>query len=74
MAHRVTAEIGGNVAEVLVAVGDQVSATDPVALLESMKMEIPILADAAGIVGEIMVAPGDVVQEGDVIAVIEAHL
>ena len=74
MAHRVIAEIVGNVGEVLVSVGDAVTATDPVAVLESMKMEIPILADAAGVVSEIMVAPGEVVQEGDVIAVIEAHM
>ena len=71
MTHRVFAEIVGNVAEVLVAVGDHVIATDPVVLLESMKMEIPILAEIEGTVGELLVAPGDVVQEGDGIVVIE---
>jgi Pyruvate carboxylase len=43
--HTVVAEIVGNVGEVLVAVGDQVGAEDPVVLLESMKMEIPVLAE-----------------------------
>jgi acetyl-CoA carboxylase biotin carboxyl carrier protein len=70
MSHRVTAEIVGNVGEVLVKVGDEVTATDSVVMLESMKMEIPILAEVAGVVDAIMVAAGDVVQEGDVIAVI----
>jgi acetyl-CoA carboxylase biotin carboxyl carrier protein len=68
--HRVSAEIVGNVAEVLVAVGAHVSAADPIALLESMKMEIPILAEVDGVVTEVLVSPGDVVQEGDGIAVI----
>jgi acetyl-CoA carboxylase biotin carboxyl carrier protein len=69
-AHRVSAEIVGNVAEVLVAVGDAVIPTDPVVLLESMKMEIPVLAEVAGVVAELLVVSGDVVQEGDGIAVI----
>lgn len=69
-AHRVSAEIVGNVAEVLVAVGDPVVPTDPVVLLESMKMEIPVLAEVDGVVAELLVVPGDVVQEGDGIAVI----
>ena len=69
-AHRVSAEIVGNGAEVLVAVGDPVIPTDPVVLLESMKMEIPVLAEVDGVVAELLVVPGDVVQEGDGIAVI----
>ena len=48
----------------LVAVGDHVAPTDPVVLLESMKMEIPYLAEVDGVVTELLVAPGDVVQEG----------
>jgi acetyl-CoA carboxylase biotin carboxyl carrier protein len=71
-AHRVSAEIVGNVAEVLVGVGDTVIPTDPVVLLESMKMEIPVLAEVEGVVAELLVVPGDVVQEGDGIAVITA--
>jgi acetyl-CoA carboxylase biotin carboxyl carrier protein len=71
MTHMVSAEIVGNVAEVLVAVGDHVAPTDPVVLLESMKMEIPVLAEVEGVVAEVLVSPGDVVQEGDAIVVIE---
>ena len=43
------------------------AAGDTVVLLESMKMEIPVLVDAPGTVRAIKVAPGDVVQEGDVL-------
>jgi acetyl-CoA carboxylase biotin carboxyl carrier protein len=69
--HTVVAEIVGNVGEVLVTVGDQVGAEDPVVLLESMKMEIPVLAEVAGTVVALAVAVGDLVQEGDAIAEIE---
>ena len=44
---------------------------DTLVILESMKMEIPVLAEPAGTVAALHVAEGDVVQEGDVIAVIE---
>jgi acetyl-CoA carboxylase biotin carboxyl carrier protein len=52
-----------------VAEGDQVEDGDTIAILESMKMEIPVIAEAAGTVS-LKVAEGDVVQEGDLIAVI----
>ena len=71
MPHSVVAEIVGNVGEVLVAEGDRVSATDPVVLLESMKMEIPVLAEVDGVVSAVTVSTGDLVQEGDTIAEIE---
>ena len=71
MPHTVVAEIVGNVGEVLVAVGEHVGAEDPVVLLESMKMEIPVLAEVAGTVVALAVTAGDLVQEGDTIAEIE---
>jgi acetyl-CoA carboxylase biotin carboxyl carrier protein len=40
-------------------------------ILESMKMEIPVLAEVSGVVREVAVAVGDVITEGDVIAVID---
>jgi acetyl-CoA carboxylase biotin carboxyl carrier protein len=43
-----------------------------VCLLESMKMEIPVLSEEGGIVSAITVAPGDVVQEGDVLVELTA--
>ena len=64
---QVLAEMVANVIVVEVDVDDQVDAGDPVCLLESMKMEIPVLSEFAGVVSAIKVAPGDVVQEGDVL-------
>jgi biotin carboxyl carrier protein len=63
----VVAEMVANVMRVTVAPGQEVAVGDTLVLLESMKMEIPVLAEQAGTVGAIRVAAGDVVQEGDVL-------
>jgi biotin carboxyl carrier protein len=63
----IVAEMVANVLSVAVSPGDRVVAGDTVVLLESMKMEIPVLVEAPGAVRAIKVAPGDVVQEGDVL-------
>ena len=52
------------------AEGDHVDDGDTQVILESMKMEIPVLAESPGVVATMHVAEGDVVQEGDLIAVI----
>ena len=67
----VRAEMVANVWKVVVAQGDSVADGDTLVILESMKMEIPVLAEGDGTVSTLHVAEGDVVQEGDVIAVIE---
>jgi acetyl-CoA carboxylase biotin carboxyl carrier protein len=67
----VRAEMVANVWRVVVAEGDQVSEGDTLVILESMKMEIPVLAEDAGTVTKLHVAEGDVVQEDDLIAVID---
>jgi biotin carboxyl carrier protein len=66
--QEIRAEMVANVSRVLVEPGRQVAAGDLLVLLESMKMEIPVLAEMAGEVVEVGVAEGDVVQEGDLIA------
>ena len=71
MSHTVAAELVASVLQVVTEVGQQVEPTDILVILESMKMEIPVLAEVAGTVSELAVAPGDTVSEGDVIAVIE---
>ena len=71
MAEEVRAEMVANVWKVLVAQGDSVEDGDTLVILESMKMEIPVIAEASGTVAELRVNEGDVVQEGDIIAVIE---
>jgi biotin carboxyl carrier protein len=60
-----------NVWKVVVAVGDVVAAGDTLVILESMKMEIPVLVESAGTVAEVAVSEGDVVQEGDVLVVVD---
>jgi acetyl-CoA carboxylase biotin carboxyl carrier protein len=60
-----------NVWRVVVAEGDHVDDGDTLVILESMKMEIPVLAEESGTVTKLHVAEGDVVQEDDLIAVVE---
>ena len=60
----------GTIVRVLVAVGDAVSAGDPVVVLEAMKMENHVTADSSGTVTEVRVAVGDSVGAGDVVVVI----
>jgi acetyl-CoA carboxylase biotin carboxyl carrier protein len=69
--QEVRAEMVANVWKIVVAEGDSVADGDTLVILESMKMEIPVLAESDGRVAALHVAEGDVVQEGDVIAVIE---
>lgn len=64
---QVLAEMVANVLVVQVAVDEEIAEGDTVVLLESMKMEIPVIAETAGRVRAVVVAPGDVVQEGDVL-------
>lgn len=71
MAEGVKAHITGVVFQVLAKPGDRVGAGDPIIVLESMKMEIPVEAPRAGIVKEVKVKEGDTVQEGDTLALIE---
>ena len=68
---RILAEMVANVIVVEVAVDDQVEPGDTLCLLESMKMEIPVLTETAGVLTKIAVKEGDVVQEHDLIAVVE---
>ncbi len=67
----VRAEMVANVWKVVAAEGDSVADGDMLVILESMKMEIPVLAEDSGTLTKLAVAEGDVVQEGDLIAVIE---
>jgi biotin carboxyl carrier protein len=59
-----------SVHSVVAQVGDDVGIGDTIVILESMKMEIPVVVEVAGTVSEISVSPGDVVREGDVIAIL----
>jgi acetyl-CoA carboxylase biotin carboxyl carrier protein len=67
----VKTEITGNIWKIVAQVGDQLSEDDPIIIMESMKMEIPIMASEDGRLAEILVAEGDTVTEGSVVARIE---
>jgi biotin carboxyl carrier protein len=71
MAHVIAAELVGTVLKVVVQEAQEVAAGDTIVLLESMKMEIPVLTEFAGVVKDVAVRAGDTVQEGDVLAVVE---
>jgi acetyl-CoA carboxylase biotin carboxyl carrier protein len=70
VADEIRAEMVANVLEVVAREGTEVAEGDTVVLLESMKMEIPVLVEGAGTVVSVAVKEGDVVQGGDLIAVI----
>jgi len=67
----VEAHITGTVWKIEVGVGDTVEEGDTVAILESMKMEMPVEAEDGGTVKEILVEEGQSVSEGDPLVVLE---
>jgi len=67
----VKAEVAGAVWKILVKVGDEVKEGDVLIILESMKMEIPVLATEDGTVKEILVKVEDVCNENETVAKIE---
>jgi acetyl-CoA carboxylase biotin carboxyl carrier protein len=71
MPEDVKAHITGVVFQIAAKAGDAVAAGEPVIVLESMKMEIPVEAPRAGRVAEIKVEEGQTVQEGETVAVLE---
>ena len=71
MSHTVVAELVASVQTIIAKAGDTVGPEDTLVILESMKMEIPVLAEVAGTITELKVAEGEVVRDGDPIAIIE---
>ena len=71
MGTSVTVPMVGKIVSVTVKVGDRVQENDQVAVLEAMKMEMPVVAPVGGTVKEIGVKPGQEVEAEAVIAVIE---
>ncbi|KQY63495.1 MULTISPECIES: biotin/lipoyl-binding carrier protein [unclassified Nocardioides] len=69
--QEVRAELAGNVYKILVSVGDEVNKGDQLIVLESMKMEIPVIAPKAGTVTAVNTSADSVIAEGDVLVVME---
>jgi acetyl-CoA carboxylase biotin carboxyl carrier protein len=69
--HEIRAEITANVWQVRVEEGQLVGEGDEIVVLESMKMEIPVITEVPGVVRELHVEPDQSVNEGDLIALID---
>jgi acetyl-CoA carboxylase biotin carboxyl carrier protein len=67
----VRAELTASVFKIEAVAGDQVADGDTLMILESMKMEIPVLATGSGKILEVLVAEGEMVDEGAVVARLE---
>ena len=68
----VKSEIAGNVWKIQYKPGDRIEADGEIMILESMKMEIPVLAPKAGTIREIRVSEGEAIGEGQLVAVLDA--
>ena len=68
---KIVCEVAGKVWKVEAQPGAQLAADDVILILESMKMEIPVVAPRAGKLTELRVKEGDALNEGDVVAVLE---
>jgi acetyl-CoA carboxylase biotin carboxyl carrier protein len=71
-AQYVLSEITGKVWKVLCPVGTQVDEDEPILIIESMKMEIPVMSPCAGRVVSLEVGEGDDVSEGQRVATVES--
>jgi acetyl-CoA carboxylase biotin carboxyl carrier protein len=65
------ADVTGSVWKILATVGSRLEAGDTIMILESMKMEIPVMAEDGGTLVALSVAEGEAVREGQVVAVLE---
>jgi acetyl-CoA carboxylase biotin carboxyl carrier protein len=63
--------VTGSVWKIVASVGQKLAPGDEIMILESMKMEIPVIAEDGGVLKELKVAEGTTVNEGQVVAVIE---
>ena len=70
--YQLRSEVPGTVWEIDAEVGAEVVAGAAIVIVESMKMEIPIITEKPGIVQQVLVATGDIVDENQVVAAIEA--
>ena len=68
----VKSEIAGNVWKIQTKLGDRIEVNGEIMILESMKMEIPVLSPKSGTIKEIKVSEGDAVGEGQLVAILDA--
>jgi acetyl-CoA carboxylase biotin carboxyl carrier protein len=68
----VKSEIAGNVWKIQTKPGDRIEVDGEIMILESMKMEIPVLSPKAGTIKEIRVTEGEAIDEGQLVAILDA--
>jgi len=68
----VKSEIAGNVWKIQTKPGDKIEVDGEIMILESMKMEIPVLSPKAGTIKEIRVSEGESIGEGQLVAILDA--
>ncbi len=71
MSVEVKSDVTGKVWKIEASAGEELEEEDPIIILESMKMEIPVSAPKDGKVVEILVGEGDPVKEGQTVAIFE---
>lgn len=71
MSQEVRSEMAANVWKLEARNGDALNEGDVIVILESMKMEIPVVSPTSGVISEIHIAEGDSIQEGDLIATLD---
>jgi len=64
-------DVTGSVWKIVTTVGQQLAPGDTVMLIESMKMEIPVVAEEGGRIVEFRYAEGESITEGEVVAILE---
>lgn len=69
--RQAVAEVAGSVWKITSVVGQKLGSGDVVMVIESMKMEIPVIAEQGGTVLEFLVAEGDAIAEGEIVALLE---
>jgi len=72
MAETIYSEITGSVWQIQCKPGDVLGADGTIMVLESMKMEIPVMAPDGGRVVKLLVTEGESVREGQELAVLES--
>jgi biotin carboxyl carrier protein len=68
---KVVTDVAGNVWKIVTKVGDELAEDDTIMIMESMKMEIPVVAPLSGKLSEILVEEGEAIGEGETVAVID---
>jgi acetyl-CoA carboxylase biotin carboxyl carrier protein len=70
--ERIKSEITGKVWKLTAKPGDRVEAEQTIMLIESMKMEIPVMVPTGGVLTSILVQEGEDITEGQDVATVES--